>query len=154
MALPIPFGNEEIHCSHEEKLLGVTIDVVLSFDSHINNILKKCNSLLYLLSRIKVFLNIPMRKLFFNSYILPHLDYCCVIWGNCSIMQEQKIIRFQKRAARLILNKDKTAPSADLFKELKWMTFPERVLFQKAILMFKIFNGFSPAYLNELFTLS
>ena len=38
--------------------------------------------------------------------ILPHLDYCCVIWGNCSRSLEEKIVRFQKRAGRLILNKD------------------------------------------------
>ena len=153
-ALPIQFKNDQIHCSREEKLLGVTVDVVLSFDSHIHNVLKKCNSLLYLLSRIKQFLSVHIRKMFFNAYILPHLDYCCVIWGNCSSLQEQKLIRFQKRAARLILDKDFNTPSSDLFRELNWMTFPDRVQYQKAVLMFKIFNGLAPAYLYEMFTLT
>ena len=36
-----------------------------------------------------------MRKLFYNAYILPHLDYCCVIWGNCSRSLEEKIVRLQ-----------------------------------------------------------
>lgn len=151
IAPAITLGNDTLPCSREEKLLGVTFDCVLSFDSHINNVIKKCNSLLYLLSRIKVFLTIPIRIMFFNAYILPHLDYCCVVWGNCSKLQEQKIIRFQKRAARLILDRDKTAHSADLFKELKWMIFPERVKFQKAILMFKSLNGLAPTYLHDLF---
>ena len=93
-----------------------------------------------------------MRKLFFNTYILPHLDYCCIIWGNCNSSQEDKLIRFQKRAARLILDKDFTTPSKDLFKELNWLTFPERVIFQKAVLLYKIFNNLSPDYLRNSFT--
>ena len=148
---PIQLKNDQISCSTEEKLLGVTLDSLLSFDSHINNVLKKCNSLLYLLSRIKIFLAVPIRKLFFNAYILPHLDYCCVIWGSCSASQEQKLIRFQKRAARLILDKDIDTPSSILFRELNWMPFPDRVVFQKAVLIFKILNGLAPAYLNDIF---
>ena len=99
-----------------------------------------------------MFLTVPMRKLFFNTYILPHLDYCCVIWGTCNATQEQKLVRFQKRAARLILDKDIDTPSSLLFRELNWLTFPERVVFQKAVLLFKIFNGLAPDYLNYIFT--
>jgi exonuclease III len=153
IARPIQFENYQISCSEEEKLLGVIIDCALSFDGHIDKVLKKCNSLLYLLSRIKIFLNVQMRKLFFNAYILPHIDYCCIIWGNCTSTQEQRLIRFQKRAARLILDQDVNAPSSILFKELNWMTFPERVSFQKAVLMFKLFNGTAPDYLLNKFPL-
>ncbi len=91
-------------------------------------------------------------KLFFNTYILPLLDYCCIIWGNCNVAQEEKLIRFQKRAGRLILDKDYTTPSKDLFKELNWLTFPERVTFQKAVLLYKILNDLSPDYLTNMFT--
>ena len=61
------------------------------------------------------------------------------------------MIKFQKRAARLILDKDFDTPSVDLFAELNWMTFPERVQFQKAIMMFKIMNNLAPTYMNNLF---
>ena len=148
----IHFRNETLECSQEEKLLGVTIDDVLSWNTHVNNVLKKCNSLLYLLSRIKVFLTLPMRKLFYNSYILPHFDYCCTIWGNCSNSLEAKLVTFQKRAARLILDKDFDTPSVELFQQLKWMTFPQRVIFQKAVLMYKSLNDQAPIYLRNAFT--
>ncbi len=64
------------------KLLGVHIDECLSWKSQIDTIIKKCNSLLYLLCRIKKYLSIPSRKLFFNAYVLPHLDYCATVWGS------------------------------------------------------------------------
>ena len=43
----------------------------------------------------KTNLSIDSRKLFYNAYILPQLDYCCVIWGNCS-RSLQKIVKIQK----------------------------------------------------------
>lgn len=150
----ILYKTEQIFCSSEEKLLGITINNTLSWQSHIDNVLKKCNSLLHLLSRIKLFISIPVRKMFYNAYILPHLDYCCIIYGNCTSFLEDKLIKFQKRAARLILDKDYDTPSAELFSELRWMTFSQRVVFQKAIMMFKIMNNQAPSYLLNNFILS
>ena len=39
-------------------------------------------------------------------------------------------------------------PSSELFKELYWQTFPERVTYQKAILMY-IINNICPDYLKN-----
>ena len=144
-------GNETIELTTNEKLLGINIDNVLSWTTQIEDTIKKCNSLLYLLGRIKCYLSIPVRKLFYNAYILPHLDYCCTIWGNANLNLMDSVIKFQKRAARCILDKDFDSPSAEMFTELKWMTFPERVQYQKAILMYKIFNNLAPEYLKGLF---
>ena len=52
----------------------------------------------FMLYRINMFLNIQKRKLLFNSYILTHLDYCCIIWGNYSDSSEYKLIKFQKES--------------------------------------------------------
>ena len=145
-------GDETIEISSNEKLLGINIDNVLSWSTQIENTIKKCNTLLYLLSRIKCYLSIPVRKLFYNAYILPQLDYCCTIWGNANEELMETVIKFQKRAARCILDKDTDTPSEEMFSELKWMKFPERVIYQKAILMFKISNNLAPQYLQDLFT--
>ena len=39
-----------------------------------------------------------------------------------------------------------------MFSQLSWMTFPDRVTYQKAVLMYKIFNNLTPSYLQEYFT--
>ena len=67
------------------KILGVHFDNVMSWDEHIKATRNKITKNLYLLQQIKSFLPVNARKLFVNSYILPHIDYCCVVWGNCSI---------------------------------------------------------------------
>ena len=88
------------------KILGVHFDDVLSWDAHIQNVYNKINKNLYLLQQIKQFLPIDSRKLFFNSYILLHFDYCSIIWGNCSQTHMYRLEKLQKRAARIILDKN------------------------------------------------
>ena len=61
---------------------------------------------------------------------------------------EDKLVKFQKRAARVIFDYDLYTPSSELFKELNWQTFPERVTYQKAILMYRIINNICPDYLK------
>ena len=148
----IKVGSTKIEVSNKEKLLGVVIENTLNWSSHVDKTIKKCNSLLYLLGRIKIFLDLPTRKLFFNAYILPHLDYCNSIWGNCSNELLEKVVKFQKRAARVILDKDFDTPSLELFQQLGWMRFDERVLYKKAILMYKSLNNLAPSYLSNKFT--
>ena len=51
----ISICDSKIQVSSVENLLGVTISNTLCWDAHINQLIKKCNSYLFLLSRIKVF---------------------------------------------------------------------------------------------------
>ena len=150
----IEFQGSYVNPSTEEKLLGVTIDSTLSWDTHVHNVLKKCNTYLYLLSRIKTFLSLQNRKLFYNAYVLPHFDYCCIVWGSCSSTLEGKVIKLQKRAARLILDCDFSMPSTLMFTKLDWLAFPDRVIYLKALQMYKTINGNAPDYLKALFTFS
>ena len=98
--------DSKIQVSSVKKLLGVTIINTLCWDAHIDQLIKKYNSDLFLLSRIKVFLSRRNRILFYNSYILPHLGLCCIIWCNCSSTLEDKLVKFQKRAVRVIFDCD------------------------------------------------
>ena len=47
--------DSKIQVSSVEILLGVTISNTLCWDAHIDQLIKRCNSYLFLLSRIKVF---------------------------------------------------------------------------------------------------
>ena len=140
-----------IEFTEVEKLLGVHVDHKLSWNSQVELILKKCTSMLYLLLRIRQFLSTHMRKLFFNAYILPHIDYCCTIWGNCSDTLTNKLYKFQKRAARIILDQPYDAPSHNLFQELKWMKFHDRIIYKKATFVYKSLNNIFPEYMSNLF---
>lgn len=149
---PLHLQEHEIEFSETEKLLGIHVDNNLKWKTQVDKTLKKCNTQLYLLLRIKQYLDVNARKLFFNAYILPHLDYCCTVWGNCNNEQILDIIKFQKRAARIILDKSYDAPSAELFNELNWIKFDERIRYKKAVIMYKSLNNASfPQYMKNKF---
>ena len=87
--------------------------------------------------------------LFYNSYILLHHDFYWIILGNCSSTLEDKVVKLQKRSARVILDCDLYTPSSELFKERNSQTFPERVTYQYVIIMYRIINNICPDYLKH-----
>ena len=81
----------------------------------------------------------------------PIFNCDCVIWDTCTSVMEDKLVKLQKRAARAILDVDITVPSETMFTQLKWMTFPERVVYHKAIQMYKTVCGDAPDYVRNDF---
>ena len=138
--LEIQINGDSIEKVHSYKLLGVHIDENLNWDEQVNKICKTISSQISLLNRLKRFLPIHIRQLFYNAYILPYMDYCSSVWGNLSNNDSDRILKLQKRAARTILDCDMSVPSDFMFSSLKWMPFSDRVKYQKCILMFKIIN--------------
>ena len=61
------------------------------------------------------------------------LIFVALSGGNCTNDLENKLVKLQKNDARVILDCDFTTPSSLKCAELKWMTFHERVIYQKSI---------------------
>ena len=57
------------------------------------------------------------------------------------------------RAARSTLDKPINTPSNEMLSVLKWMTFPEREKYQKAILLYKIIHSYHPLICKTYFNL-
>ena len=83
--------------------MGVKIDNNLKWLSQINHVSKKLNVKVNLLKRLSPFFTIEMKKFFYNAYILPHFDYCCVVWANGTKSYLNKLYDIQKKTARLVL---------------------------------------------------
>ena len=92
---------ENVSC---QKILGVYIDKNLTWKDHINNLCKDISKLVGLLWRNKHLLPFSSCLLFYNSYILPKLDYCLPIWGKSSQTHLDKLWQLQKGAIRIICN--------------------------------------------------
>ena len=150
--LSINVNGNDLENVENEKLLGVHLDPHLSFNKHVDSVCRSITSKLALLRRIKRFLPIQYRKLYYNAYILPCIDYCLTIWGNASKIHLERIHKLQKCAARIILDASPDSPSLPLFSELGWLNVFERTEFNKAVLLFKTVHGMCPGYLSSMFT--
>ena len=151
--LNVYLNGEKLECVEKDKLLGVTVSHDLSWNNHIYRVTKILNSKLALLRKIKQYLTLEARQLFYNAHVLPHLDYCSTVWGSCP--QVSELLKVQKRAARLLLDiKESEARqncSVNMFKTLNWQTIRERIEFRKVMMVYKSQNGLAPKYITELF---
>ena len=150
-SLAVSVNNITLDCVANEKLLGVMLNHNLDWSDHIRYTESKVKTKLYLLSRVKRFLTIHSRKIFYCSFIQPHLYYCCNVWGTTSTANLEILERIQRRAIRLILDTDSTVPTKDLYLRLNWLPLGLKVKLNRLILVFKALRQLAPNNINELF---
>ena len=148
--LGIYFNSIHLDNVNSEKLLGVVIQNDLSWSEHINTVCKKIKSKLYLLHQIKAFLPCTARKQFFNSFILPHFDYCLSIWGCCGANDLKRLDRLLKKSMRLILSSDIYLSEDDMYRELRWLPLSYRYKLKVVTLVYKGLNSLAPSYISSM----
>ena len=136
----------------KHNVLGVIIDNCLTFDEQVENICKKLSKYVYLLCHIKDCLTYEAKQTFYNSYILPCIDYCCTVWGYTSKTNIDKIFTYQKRIGRIITT-DYECSTNFMFNKLGWLTVYERIDFITVQLVYKCLYEEMPEPLQKMFTL-
>ena len=86
-------------------------------------ICKKLASRIVVLRKIRAFLPLSQRVKYYNAVIRPVMSYAGVIWSSCNKEQLYRVLKLQKRAARVILYADRQASAVALFNKLSWIPF-------------------------------
>ena len=86
--------------------IGVVIDRNLSWNSQIEHVKKKINKNIYLLKRLRPFINQRTALLFYKSVIQCNFDYCSTVWTNCSKSHLNQLQILQNRSLRIVMNVD------------------------------------------------
>jgi hypothetical protein len=148
--LNLKYKDIPLELTTGDKILGVNINQNLKWDNHINVVKKKISSNLWLLSKIKPFVSLDHRIVFYKAYIQPHIDYCNIIWGGTSKQNIQSILLLQKRACKIILGYQYTN-FQEAMKSINALSIHHRILLQKAKFMYKVNKGLVPEYILSMF---
>ncbi len=135
-------GDAPLEEVESYKYLGVKISNNLTWHDHIEFIKSKINKKLGLLKRIKNYLPLHSRILFYNSYILPSFDYADTVWGdrgNETLMADLQIL--QNKVARIILDLDYGSSASSALKKLAWKDLKTRRIINRLILIYKCKNN-------------
>ena len=133
----------------KQKLLGVYIDENLNWSAHIDYLCSNVSSKISLLRQLSQYVHQHVQKLFFQSYIMPLIDYGSVIWGSTASSNLERLLKLQKRAARIILKADFRTPFIDMFRDIGWQSIESRFKYNKAILTYKaLITKHQRMYLN------
>ena len=80
---------------------------------------EKCTSYhLFLFRKNRKYLPLETRIKYYDYYVEPLIEYCSSVWGICSKENQTKIIKIQKKAARLILEAPPLILSKQMFQQL------------------------------------
>ena len=82
-------GNGNISCyiddhiiisGNKKDLLGIILDLKLSFDDHINNLCEKTSQKLNALVRITPYMCLEKRETVMKGYVISQFGYCPLVW--------------------------------------------------------------------------
>ena len=77
------------------------------------------------------------------------MQYASTIWSTCDKNNLGRVLKLQKRAARVICNAHNQASSVHLFNKLNWIPFYEEVKIAKCCIAYKRINNKVPIYIED-----
>ena len=95
--------------------LGLYIDQHLTWQNHIDYVLKRVRGKIYSISRLN-----PVKKLLYQVYLLPVLDYCDVVWAPTNANQTKCLERLHPKYTSSCA--DSTIPKYPLSERRKFHT--------------------------------
>ena len=144
------FDGVVIKRSIEHVHLGLTITSNLSWQRHIDKAILKANKLLYVMNNIKT--KLPRNALcaLYKSMLLPVIEYCDVIFDNCTIRAALALENVQRWAALACTGAYKHTSNDRLLLELNWIPLRQRRTNHKLVILYKIIHGLAPSYLTAI----
>ena len=109
--LDMKIADKGLELVTETKLLGLTVQSDLGWQTQVNDMVSKSSRRLYMLGRLKRF-GVPVEDLVsvYVGYVRPTVEYASPVWhGNISKQQTQQIERIQKRACHIIFGNNYTS---------------------------------------------
>ena len=131
------------------RFLGVHIDPLLSFNSHVKIINSKLSKALYIIRAAKNILTDLALKSIYYALFHSNLIYCLTIWSSTSQSNLKAISKLQKSAIRILARKSYNAHTEPLFKQLKILPFNKLIEFFNLQFMQRYHQGLLPQALNH-----
>ena len=102
----IDLSNESLHYVKDFNYLGIKLDCNLDYELHATECYRMVAYKLYLLTRIRKYINIEQAICIYRSKILPYFDYGDIFYNNTFQRILYKLQILQNRALRICLNRD------------------------------------------------
>ena len=151
----INFENTCIRFVNSANNLGVIINSILSFEEHVNKVIKGCYCTIKEYWKIKQFMTEKQLHQLVSSRILSQLDYCNTIYYGLPDITIQKLQRVQNSAARLVSKSRITSNNMDsALLEFHWLKVKYRTLFKILIIVHKCINQKAPKPVAALINIS
>ena len=128
--LRLEIGNEPLERVPVFKYLGVLIDKHITFNEHIDCVVGQASKKLGIFWKSREYLNRKTSVLLYKSLVLPHMDYCSLVYTCTNNLNLNRLQLVQNAACRAILQADYRESIQAMHTELNLPTIEERLSFQ------------------------
>lgn len=113
------------------KFLGLYLDTKLNWKGHIEKLSKQLSKVLYLMRRLRKEVNSELMKTTYYGLFHSRMAYGIEIWGSTS--DALIVFRLQKKAIRIIMEKNRYDSCKEMFKSLNIMTLTSLFIYKNAL---------------------
>ena len=139
-----------INESDTVELLRVSIDNILTFNEHINNLCRNTSYKLFALRRIRKHITQDQTKLLYNAFIKSQFIYLPIIWMFCRNNQYLKIQKFHHKALKVAFNGDDGYDA--ILQMSNEFNIDQKHLHALICEVFKSLNNLNPEFMWSYFT--
>ena len=147
--LNLNIGGQKIERVDSIKYLGVLLDDRLTFEDHIQYVIGKSTEKLGMLRRFREFLDRKTSILLYKILVLPHIDYCDLVYMTATEYNLHQLQLIQNVAYRIVLQADNRTNIKAMHTELKLLDLKDRQFLHLSMECFRQVN--SDSSLNYMF---
>ena len=136
----------------KHRHLGVDIEHDFGWSSHVSAVLNKASSRLHMFHRLKSSLNRPALKYLYTTYIRPIIEYASIAVTPLPVYLQDRIERFQRKAARICLNLPLFTPvnHSSILHSLELPTAESRRKLKLVLFAHAIYFEYAPQHILDL----
>ena len=130
--------GKNVAYSKKVKNFGLIIDDVLSWSPQVSSVCQKIYMCLHNLYKFQSVTPFETRHRLVNSLIMPHFDYCDIVYGDLNAECLSRLQKAQNRAVRYIFNVKNREHITPFYMKLSMLKIKERHDLHTLIMTFKI----------------
>ena len=146
----VKIGNTDVTVCSKARNLGVVFDEHLTFNDHISSVLRSGWACIYMLGKIRRYLDRACAERLVHAFITSRIDSCNSLLSDLPSNQIDRLQRLQNAAARLIMLRKRRDHITPILADLHWLPVCQRIKYKILLLVFKCFHGLGPSYLTCL----
>ena len=146
---PITIDGQIVGRETVVRNLGLHMDEELTFEFHINDLIKRAWGKLKTAWKCGKFLSAESKRIIVECYVLSQFNYLDVIWRSATKGMWNKIQKIQNNCIRFIFRLRKYDHISSEFGKLNTLNMFNRTLLHSLTYMFKCINNKSPPYLTD-----
>jgi hypothetical protein len=156
---PIPIDFQELYVNGYSiqrmksfRYIGLILDETLTWNEHINEIIKKVVKFFGIFNKLKHSISIKLARQLYFAFIYPHIKYGIEVYGNCTMKSIDKLQIIQNKLMKVLLNIPYRYSTNLLHKKLNILKVKDIYTSSLDMLVYDCLHCRCPPLLNNLFS--